>query len=90
MNVENRIGDFKFDKSWKTIIQDKGYAPRQEEGGWKFVQFRNDKNIQSGEILAHDVMKCINDAVAVPEILSRMDIIRSNWKARERGESQNL
>lgn len=90
MNVENKIAEFRFDKSWINIIQDKGYAPRQETGGWKFIAFRPDKHIQSDEVLVADVWRCIQDGVAAPEIMARMDIVRRNWKARERGESQSL
>lgn len=89
-NIDGRIADFSYDPSLTTIVQDKGYAPRQQEGGWRFIRFRDDKTVPSNEVTVQNLWKCINDSVGAPEIIAKMDLIRLNWKNREKGIPQQM
>lgn len=88
--VDNRIADFKFDKQWKTIVWDAGYAPTQKDGGWRFVRFRDDKTVPCEDGAARQLLKAVLDGVEQEDLIAKTDPIRTNWKAREQGEPPSL
>ncbi|KAJ3077524.1 Dcp1p-Dcp2p decapping enzyme complex alpha subunit, partial [Quaeritorhiza haematococci] len=82
---DNRIAEFRYDTSWKTMIFENGYAPSARTGGWRFVRFRDDKDSANDEAVLSNVMGVLKDGVTREMLESRIESIRANWKARERG-----
>ncbi|CAG8532361.1 10591_t:CDS:10 [Ambispora leptoticha] len=60
-----RIGEFWWDPNWKTfVINEDGYAPNVRAGGWRFLRFRDDKDLANDEKVLKKIMNSIRDAVS--------------------------
>ncbi|KAG9306081.1 hypothetical protein G9A89_015985 [Geosiphon pyriformis] len=79
-----RIGEFWYDPNWKTTMPEEGYAPWIRAGGWRFVRFRDDKELANDETVLNKIWHSIQDAVTKEMLERHCDIIRKGWKERER------
>ncbi|KAK9711325.1 hypothetical protein K7432_007918 [Basidiobolus ranarum] len=81
---DGRIAEFRWDSQWPVTIFEKGYAPKNQKGGWRFVRFRDDKDTANEEEFAKLVRDGMPHAVSREVLESQVEEIRSNWKIREK------
>ncbi|KAG2186233.1 hypothetical protein INT43_002671 [Umbelopsis isabellina] len=79
------IGEFRYDPQWNVTIVEPGYAPTVRKGGWRFVKFRDDKELANDEQVVKKILKSIQDGITKEQLLAHMENIRAAWKAREKG-----
>ncbi|KAJ2962054.1 hypothetical protein NQZ79_g2762 [Umbelopsis isabellina] len=82
---DGRIGEFRYDPQWNVTIVEPGYAPTVRKGGWRFVKFREDKELANDEQVVKKILKSIQDGITKEQLLAHMEDIRAAWKAREKG-----
>ncbi|KAG2188377.1 hypothetical protein INT44_001130 [Umbelopsis vinacea] len=82
---DGKIGEFRYDPEWNVTIVEPGYAPTKRKGGWRFVKFRDDKELANDEQVVKKILKSIQDGVTKEQLLAHMEDIRTAWKAREKG-----
>ncbi|ORX89499.1 hypothetical protein K493DRAFT_340608 [Basidiobolus meristosporus CBS 931.73] len=81
---DGRIAEFRWDSQWPVTIFEKGYAPKTQKGGWRFVRFRDDKDTANEEEFAKLVREGMPNAVPRDVLEKQVEEIRSNWKIREK------
>ncbi|KAJ3153385.1 Dcp1p-Dcp2p decapping enzyme complex alpha subunit [Geranomyces michiganensis] len=80
---DGRIGEFRWDPLWPTYVWDAGYVGTERRGGWRFVRFREDKNVANDITVLEDTKKAIENGVSRDMLLGWLENIRANWKHRE-------
>ncbi|KAJ3041165.1 Dcp1p-Dcp2p decapping enzyme complex alpha subunit [Rhizophlyctis rosea] len=82
---DGKIGEFRWDPDWKTLIMEEGYAAQEKQGGWRFVRFREDKATANDINVLERIKASIHDGVTIEMLESRLESMRAHWKAREKG-----
>ncbi|TPX53952.1 hypothetical protein PhCBS80983_g06090 [Powellomyces hirtus] len=84
---DGRIGEFRWDADWPTYVWEIGYVGKERRGGWRFIRFRDDKDMANDITVLQDTKLAILNGVSKEMLLSWTDSIRSFWKLREQSIS---
>ncbi|KAI8583108.1 hypothetical protein K450DRAFT_159191, partial [Umbelopsis ramanniana AG] len=69
----------------ETALEWKKSVPDGKIGEFRFVKFRDDKELANDEQVVKKILKSIQDGVTKEQLLAHMEDIRTAWKAREKG-----
>ncbi|KAG0201933.1 Dcp1p-Dcp2p decapping enzyme complex alpha subunit [Mortierella sp. GBA30] len=86
---DGRIAEFWWDAQWATQMFEKGYGLETRTGGWRFYRMREDRKDADDESTVHALVKSLESCVTKGQLEASIDLIRTQWKAREAGVSSN-